>query len=141
MKTFKARFNEYEVMETVSGLYLTTTLPTDHTEWSDSYWEDFLLSNVAEAYEDLPAEDIMALIHETTSVFMGMIKEKKMTEPEYQLPEVYEIVFGEKGIDRYTHDQLLERLTDMVDSFEWTWNFKDMEDVYEDLHKLRRENV
>jgi len=64
-----------------------------------------------------------------------------MTETEYQLPEVYEIVFGEKGIDRYTHDQLLERLTDMVDSFEWTWTFKDMEDVYEDLHKLRRENV
>jgi len=77
MKTFKARFNEYEVMETVSGLYLTTTLPTDHTEWSDSYWEDFLLSNVAEAYEDLPAEDIMAMIHETTSVFMSMIKEKE----------------------------------------------------------------
>jgi len=60
-----------------------------------------------------------------------------MTETEYQLPEVYEIAFGKRGIDCYTHDELLERLVEMSDCFEWVCNFKNVKAMNKDLLELR----
>mgnify|MGYP000683334500 FL=1 len=40
------------------------------------------------------------------------------TEDEYQLEEVYEIVFGDNGINRYDHDELKDKLNEMYDCYE-----------------------
>jgi len=46
------------------------------------------------------------------------------TEDEYQLEEIYEVVVGDNGINRYTHEELIILLTEMQDCYEWVCNFK-----------------
>ena len=54
-----------------------------------------------------------------------------------EIEEIYEVAVGDNGIDRYTHEELIEMLTEMQDCYEWVCNFKDWQDVYEDLRELR----
>ena len=60
-----------------------------------------------------------------------------MTEPEYQLEEVYEVVYGDRGIDCYTHDELLGMLDEMYDCYEWICNCGNEMKMKADLQKLR----
>ena len=62
-----------------------------------------------------------------------------MTEPEYQLPEVYEVVFGDRGVDCYTHDELMTMLNEMYDCYEWMCEYGSELQMKDDLQKLRGE--
>ena len=53
--------------------------------------------------------------------------------------EVYEVVFGDNGIKRYLHEELIELLAEMGDCYEWVCNFKSQKAMYKDLRKLRGE--
>ncbi len=70
------RFNEWELMEDVSLLYLTEALPTDHTEWPDSQLDSFLNEHVSEAYEDYDADGLWRLIEDTSYQFHHMMRER-----------------------------------------------------------------
>jgi len=59
------------------------------------------------------------------------------TEDEYQLEEIYEVVVGDNGINRYTHEELIILLTEMQDCYEWVCNFKNVDVMHEDLKQLR----
>jgi hypothetical protein len=59
------------------------------------------------------------------------------TEDEYQLEEIYEVAVGDNGINRYTHEELIEMITEMQDCYEWVCNFKDRQAMYADLKQLR----
>ena len=61
------------------------------------------------------------------------------TEDEYELEEIYEVAFGDNGINRYTHEELIEMITEMQDCYEWVCNFKDSQAMYADLKQLRGE--
>jgi hypothetical protein len=66
--------SDSEIMENASGLFLVNSLPTDHTEWSDSQLDSFLNENVLEDYEDYDADGLWRLISDTADVFRNMIK-------------------------------------------------------------------
>ena len=61
------------------------------------------------------------------------------TEDEYQLEEIYEVVVGDNGINRYTHEELIILLTEMQDCYEWVCNFKSVDAMRADLKQLRGE--
>ena len=61
------------------------------------------------------------------------------TEDEYQLEEIYEVVVGDNGINRYTHEELIILLTEMQDCYEWVCNFKSVDAMRVDLKQLRGE--
>jgi hypothetical protein len=61
------------------------------------------------------------------------------TEDEYQLEEIYEVVVGDNGINRYTHEELIILLTEMQDCYEWVCNFKNVDAMRADLKQLRGE--
>ena len=61
------------------------------------------------------------------------------TEDEYELEEIYEVAFGDNGINRYTHEELIEMITEMQDCYEWVCNFKDRQAMYADFKQLRGE--
>jgi hypothetical protein len=46
---------------------------------------------------------------------------------------------GDNGINRYTHEELIEMLTEMQDCYEWVCNFKNVEAMRADLKQLRGE--
>jgi hypothetical protein len=65
------------------------------------------------------------------------MRRNNMTEPEYQIEEVYEAVYGDRGIDCYTHDELMDMLNQMYDCYEWVCNFKSEVAMHKDLKELR----
>ena len=53
--------------------------------------------------------------------------------------EIYEVVVGDNGINRYTHEELIILLTEMQDCYEWVCNFKSVHAMRADLKQLRGE--
>ena len=62
----RVRISEDEVMEQMSGQFLTRYLPTDHTEWSDTQLFSFLNEHVVDEFEDYEDEQLLRLIEEAT---------------------------------------------------------------------------
>ena len=58
---------------------------------------------------------------------------------QYQLEEIYELIVGDNGINRYTHEELIILLTEMQDCYEWVCDFGSVEAMRADLKQLRGE--
>ena len=56
-----------------------------------------------------------------------------------EIEEIYELVVGDNGIDRYTHEELIILLTEMQDCYEWVCDFGSVEAMRADLKQLRGE--
>jgi len=69
----RVRISESEIMEEISGLFLTSSLPTDHTEWSDKHLDMWIDSHVIEMYEDYLPDTIYELILKHTEVISKMM--------------------------------------------------------------------
>jgi GH15 family glucan-1,4-alpha-glucosidase len=59
-------------------------------------------------------------------------KEKIRTE---RLTDIYEIVFGDDGITRYTHDELKDKLNEMYDCYLWMCEYGNELKMKDDLYK------
>jgi len=59
-------------------------------------------------------------------------KEKIRTE---RLTDIYEIVFGDDGINRYTHDELKDKLNEMYDCYLWMCEYGNELKMKDDLYK------
>jgi len=60
------------------------------------------------------------------------IKEQLQTE---RLTDIYEIVFGDDGINRYTHDELKDKLNEMYDCYLWMCEYGNELKMKDDLYK------
>jgi len=60
------------------------------------------------------------------------IKEQLQTE---RLTDIYEIVFGDDGITRYTHDELKDKLNEMYDCYLWMCEYGNELKMKDDLYK------
>ena len=69
----RGRMSESEVMEEISGLFLWSSLPTDHTEWGDKHLFMWIDSHAIEMYEDYLPDTIYALMLEHTEVVCRMM--------------------------------------------------------------------
>ena len=56
-----------------------------------------------------------------------------------EIEEIYELIVGDNGINRYTHEELIILLTEMQDCYEWVCNFKSVDAMRADLKQLRGE--
>jgi len=54
-----------------------------------------------------------------------------------QLEEVYEVVCGEDGINRYTHEELVDRLDEMYDCYIWIVEYGNELQMKSDLKEMR----
>jgi hypothetical protein len=59
-------------------------------------------------------------------------KEKIRTE---RLTDIYEIVFGDDGINRYTHEELKDKLNEMYDCYLWMCEYGNELKMKDDLYK------
>ena len=60
------------------------------------------------------------------------IKEQLQTE---RLTDICEIVFGDDGINRYTHDELKDKLNEMYDCYLWMCEYGNELKMKDDLYK------
>ena len=59
-------------------------------------------------------------------------KEKIRTE---RLTDIYEIVFGDDGINRYTHEELKDKLNELYDCYLWMCEYGNELKMKDDLYK------
>ena len=59
-------------------------------------------------------------------------KEKIRTE---RLTDIYEIVFGDDGLNRYTHEELKDKLNEMYDCYLWMCEYGNELKMKDDLYK------
>ena len=60
-----------------------------------------------------------------------------MNNSELQLEQIYETVCGENGMSRYLHYELIDRLNEMYDCYEWMCEYGDEIQMHNDLKELR----
>jgi hypothetical protein len=49
--------------------------------------------------------------------------------------DIYEIVFGDDGINRYTHEELKDKLNEMYDCYLWMCEYGNELKMKDDLYK------
>jgi len=54
-----------------------------------------------------------------------------------QLDEIYDMVVGDDGRKRYTHEEIIDRLKEYYDCYAWVCDFGSFVDVHNDLVKQR----
>ena len=77
-----------------------------------------------------------------SAVWNNYTKEKKMEilRLNEQLDEIYDMVVGDDGRKRYTHEEIIDRLKEYYDCYAWVCDFGSFVDVHNDLVKQRGED-
>jgi hypothetical protein len=67
--------------------------------------------------------------------FYAAKRERQIEISAKRFTDIYEIVFGDDGINRYTHEELKDKLNELYDCYLWMCEYGNELKMKDDLYK------